>query len=461
MYCKSCGSENDDVARFCSDCGRAITGSSPSIERVASADRGDTPDAVEAPTKANTLIWVAGGVGLVVVLLIAGLLVLGLDAASEIADFSPETEPPASPPSFDNRLPAPENARYIWNHGTIIVSWDASEGAEYYTIYHDDFSDTSCTMASDGSAAFCDELSTNILENSYVHTEPGGDENHYWVTACNRSGCSDIDSDNPAAHVDTRPARPANVQIQFIPNNTPQIQVSWHTVPDAEFYKIYYDDFFSDNCRVSRNGDSSFCDLLASDIRQTSYLHTDPDRDENYYWVVACNSGGCSDVDRENPSVVHDSSASTPAPTASPSPEQSETPTLSDLKAPSSGPANVRYIYRDRHGQVVYSGFAESVRVSWEPVEGADFYEVYARAWMFDDRGPLCDPAYFCRMVITNLKKTTHEFDSPANLISGSDGTNRHWVNACNRSGCSDPVLAVVEDSTPSTTAPTASPSPE
>ena len=59
MYCKNCGSENDDVARFCRDCGRAITGSSPSMEKVASADSGDTPDVVEAPTKANTWVWVA------------------------------------------------------------------------------------------------------------------------------------------------------------------------------------------------------------------------------------------------------------------------------------------------------------------------------------------------------------------------------------------------------------------
>ena len=92
MYCKSCGSENDDSARFCRDCGRAITESSPSIDRVASADSGDTPDVVEAPTKANTWVWVASGVGLVVVLVVVGLIFLVLESASEIADSSPETD---------------------------------------------------------------------------------------------------------------------------------------------------------------------------------------------------------------------------------------------------------------------------------------------------------------------------------------------------------------------------------
>ena len=40
--------------------------------------------------------------------------------------------------------------------------------------------------------------------------------------------------------------------------------------------------------------------LLAGGVPQsTSYLHTDPDRDENYYWVIACNGGGCSNKPSE------------------------------------------------------------------------------------------------------------------------------------------------------------------
>ena len=60
MYCKSCGSENDDVARFCRDCGRVIAGSPPSAERVASAHGGGAPAAVGASTNAKTWMWVAG-----------------------------------------------------------------------------------------------------------------------------------------------------------------------------------------------------------------------------------------------------------------------------------------------------------------------------------------------------------------------------------------------------------------
>ena len=33
MYCTSCGVQNDDDARFCKDCGRAMSGSTQSAER--------------------------------------------------------------------------------------------------------------------------------------------------------------------------------------------------------------------------------------------------------------------------------------------------------------------------------------------------------------------------------------------------------------------------------------------
>ena len=92
MYCRNCGSENDDGARFCRDCGREITGSPPSAERVASVDSGGTPDAVKAPTKAKPWMWVVGAAGLLAVLLFAGLIVLVIEAASQIAESSPETD---------------------------------------------------------------------------------------------------------------------------------------------------------------------------------------------------------------------------------------------------------------------------------------------------------------------------------------------------------------------------------
>ena len=390
MYCKSCGSENDDVARFCRDCGRAITGSSPSIERVASPDSGDTPDVVEAPTKANTWVWVAGGAGLVAVLLFAGLLVLGLEAVSEIGDSSPETDREALAALFH----ATDGPNWLENDNWLtdvpLSEW------------------TGVTTDEDGRVTELD-LAANELSGQ-IPPELGN---------LDRLRKLDLTAERTVTTLSGR------VRIT-IGGDSPSF-----------------------SSQVKQAG-KQLAESAESTIRRNHLSGCIPISLREQLDLNASDLGGLPFCDETSPPTgeVARAGAATTAPTAG-------------LKATSSGPANVRYIYRNRHGQVVYSGFAESVRVSWEPVEGADYYEVYARAWMFDDRGPLCDPAYFCRMVITNLKKTTHEFDSPANLISGSDGINRHWVTACNRSGCSDPVLAVVEDSSPSTTAPTASPSPE
>ncbi len=84
------------------------------------------------------------------------------------------------------------------------MSWDASTGATHYRIYYDDFVASSCRLGISGRPSFCDLLSSNVTGTSYTHTSPDGDfvnpgDNYYWVTACNSSGCSPIDSSNPAS----------------------------------------------------------------------------------------------------------------------------------------------------------------------------------------------------------------------------------------------------------------------
>ena len=43
-YCTSCGSQNDDGARFCRDCGKAMSGSTPSAARSEPTSHGGTGD---------------------------------------------------------------------------------------------------------------------------------------------------------------------------------------------------------------------------------------------------------------------------------------------------------------------------------------------------------------------------------------------------------------------------------
>ena len=191
--------------------------------------------------------------------------------------------------------PNPPAVRYEWDGSEVVVSWDAVAEADYYNVYYDDFFSSACTVRR-GSGSFCDELATNVAATSYTHTDPDPDRNYYWVVACNSSGCSPVDSSNPATTVGTPPLTPA---ARYVWDGS-EVVVSWDAVAEADYYNVYYDDFFSSACTV-RRGSGSFCDELATNVAATSYTHTDPDPDRNYYWVVACNSSGCSPVDPPTP----------------------------------------------------------------------------------------------------------------------------------------------------------------
>ena len=193
---------------------------------------------------------------------------------------------------------APANISFVRDGTSTRLTWDAVPGADYYKIYYDDFFDNECKLWANGRLSFCEELASRVTGTNYVHTSPDHDTNYYWVTACNSGGCSDIDSENPATFIDTRPGAPTNVRYV---RDGASIRLTWDAVSGADYYKIYHDDFFSSGCRLTSSGRTSFCEELASRVTGTSYVHTNPDDDTNYYWVTACNSGGCSDIDSENP----------------------------------------------------------------------------------------------------------------------------------------------------------------
>ena len=134
-----------------------------------------------------------------------------------------------------------------------------------------------------------------MTATSYTHTSPDPDANYYWVVACNSSGCSPVDSANPATTTGTAPPTPT-ASYEW---DGSSIVVSWNALADADYYNIYHDDFFDAGCTV-RRGSPSFCDELATSV--TSYTHTTAN-----YWVVACNNSGCSPVDSTNPVTVTDS----------------------------------------------------------------------------------------------------------------------------------------------------------
>ena len=376
---------------------------------------------------------------------------------------------------------APANARYAVEGSTIRVSWSPVAGADYYNIYHDGSSDSRCEIDRDGRASFCEELARNVEGTSFVHTAPDSRDNYYWIVACNRGGCSEIDSENPVkapgtsstqatnmptatraptqtpapsdtptpvptptqtpepsttptpgptpthtptpvptttpASQDTIPSTPVNVRFA---HEDSTIHITWDPVDGADHYIIYYDDSFDSRCRLNRDGSTGFCEELARNVVGTTYVHTAPHSGDNHYWVVACNSVGCSEIDSKNPAAPAEA-----IPTA---------------------PANARYAVE-----------GSTIRVSWHPVAGADHYNIYHDDF-FDS---LCrlnrdGSAGFCEELARNIVGTSFVHTAPGS------GDNYYWIVPCNRGGCSEidsenPVSAPGTSLTEATNMPTAS----
>ena len=226
-----------------------------------------------------------------------------LEANSTGSTNTATPRPPPVPTPTPTQTPMPEvkspaNVRYALDGSTIRISWDPVDGADYYKVYYDDFSDSRCSLGRDGSPRFCEELAANVVGTTFVHTSPAATDNYCWVVACNTGGCSEIDSENPAAPIEPIPAGPASVTYAV---EGSAIRVTWEAVPGADYYKVYYDDFSDSSCSLSRDGSPRFCEELAANVVGPSFLHENPGASENHYWVVACNRGGCSDIDSKKP----------------------------------------------------------------------------------------------------------------------------------------------------------------
>ena len=206
------------------------------------------------------------------------------------------------------------NPQYAWDGSTILVSWDAVDGADYYKVYYDEISDSNCSPSRDGSPVVCEELAANVVGMSYLHENPSAVNNYYWVVACNSDGCSEIDSGNPAAPIEPIPTGPANVTYAV---EGSAIRVTWEAVPGANYYRVYYHEFIDSACTLDRVGNPLPCEELAANVVGMSYLHENPSAVNNYYWVVACNSGGCSDIDSKNPAKPIETRPNAPAATPS------------------------------------------------------------------------------------------------------------------------------------------------
>ena len=110
--------------------------------------------------------------------------------------------------SADSSPGIPANVRVSWEGSGAMLTWDPVPGAEYYNVYHDDFSRARCSIEQDGNPSRCQNLASNVTETSYLHTSPSTDDNSYWVAACSSEGCSEVDTENPATLTIDQPGGP-------------------------------------------------------------------------------------------------------------------------------------------------------------------------------------------------------------------------------------------------------------
>ena len=216
-------------------------------------------------------------------------------------------------------------------------------------------------------------------------TAPDIPGTYYYYGAC-------VDADSDEIITTNNCSSSVKIAVGVVPGNPPNQRysrqdattiVTWDPSAGATYYKVYYDDFFSTSCPGA-------CGLLAGNVTGTTYTHASPDERRNYYWVVGCNSAGCSDPDGGNPAQFVDNR---PA-----------------------APTNAQYV---RAGSTTV--------VSWGASPGTDYYRVYYHNF-FSTSCP-----GFCELLAGNVTGTTYTHASP------DEGRNYYWVVACNGAGCSYP----------------------
>ena len=319
-----------------------------------------------------------------------------------------QTPTPTAMPT-ESTPAAPANVRYAFEGSAIRITWDPVVGADYYNVYHDDFFGDACSLRGDGSPSFCEELATGLETTSYGHASPNSGENYYWVVACDSSGCSDVDSENPATPLEAKPGQPANVRAAV---EGSAIRVTWDPVEEADYYDVYHFASLSDRhppCKLGRDGNPRFCEELAASVGETSYVHASPDSLNNYYWVVACNSGGCSEIDSDNPAsqVVTESTGPTgpegtptPTPTHIPTPSEPSTPqpeatqTATPTATPLATGTSASARDRDGDGLIEVDNLMQLNAMRWDlDGDGISDNADYAAAFSDADTGTLCSTA--------------------------------------------------------------------
>ena len=280
----------------------------------------------------------------------------GCSTLSSSASATTDGEVPAVPSS----LSASANGSSSMN-----INWSSVAGAAYYDLYRnvtDDFD----------SASRVDSTNATSTTDTGLEAET---QYYYWIKACNAAGCSNSSPSVTATTGEEVPDVPSELSVSA--NDSSSADISWLGVTAATYYELY---------RNTANNSSSAAQVYVGG--NTSITDTGLESStEYYYWVKACNSGGCSDF-----SSFASATTDEAAPDAPPAPSAS-------------------------------ASSSSAISISWPSVVSATYYELYRNTSSNSSSAAL---------IHTNSSTSYTDSD----LDSGT--LYYYWLKACNSVGCSD-----------------------
>jgi rhamnogalacturonan endolyase len=166
-------------------------------------------------------------------------------------------------------------------HASVTLTWNASAGANYYTIERSTLVDTGGGSSNTLSRI---TLNNSTAGTSYTDTSlTDGTIYRYFVTATSAGGTS-----SNAAAVTAKPVPPAPAtapgSLTAVPLQATNITLNWSPVPDAIGYVLQ---------RATPNSSGPY--LLLGSITETTYTDFGVSSNAIYYYkVTAMNAGGTS-----------------------------------------------------------------------------------------------------------------------------------------------------------------------